>query len=300
MNYIKGITTRRTRLGVEVVRVHYTAPTPSATRSGQSANGKSTVLRAPGIGKQEIIHDAGGGQLLFAEILNRYADKIIIRDPDFEIPPTWKRIAGFDHRKTNPTAALVVAIDYDGRVYCLCEYYQPGLTPSKHMGNCADYPASLMPRKYSQIRRFFIPLRHKQRGGFKSIAELYSEAGLNGLWEGENAEIAGMERILEHWRDLDYREPTLKIICPHDFSRKRFGLFVDGCPNLLWELMRTRREQLTASQLMRKNPTEAIVDKENHLRDTLKYILLSLPSPTEKPPSQERDEIIREAYARMG
>ena len=104
-----------------------------------------------------------------------------------------------------------------------------------------------------------------------------------------------MERILEHWRDLDYREPTLKIICPHDFSRKRFGLFVDGCPNLLWELMRTRREQLTASQLMRKNPTEAIVDKDNHLRDALKYILLS--SPSEKPPSQERDEIIREAYA---
>jgi len=42
--------------------------------------------------------------------------------------------------------------------------------------------------------------------------------------------------------------------------------------------MRTRREQLSASQLMRKNPTEAIVDKDNHLRDALKYILLSLPS----------------------
>jgi len=61
---------------------------------------------------------------------------------------------------------------------------------------------------------------------------LYNEAGLNGLWEGQNAEIAGMERILEQWRDLDYREPTLKIICPCDYSRKRFGLFVDGCPNL--------------------------------------------------------------------
>src|SRR5262244_4131493 len=82
-----------------------------------------------------------------------------------------------------------------------------------------------------------------------------------------------------------------------DYSRKRFGLFVDGCPNLLWELMRTRREQLTAAQLMRNNPTEAIVDKDNHLRDALKYILLSLPSPSEKPHSEERDEIIGEAYA---
>src|SRR5262245_8526350 len=82
---------------------------------------------------------------------------------------------------------------------------------------------------------------------------------------------ARMPRLLE-WNEYSNtaaiwitREPTLKIICPYDYSRKRFGLFPDGCPNLLWELMRTRREQLTASQLMRKNPTEAIVDKDNHL-----------------------------------
>ena len=44
----------------------------------------------------------------------------------------------------------------------------------------------------------------------------------------------------------------------------RFGLFTDGCPNLLLELMRTRRELLPALQLMRENPTEAIVDKDSH------------------------------------
>jgi len=47
---------------------------------------------------------------------------------------------------------------------------------------------------------------------------------------------------------------------------------------------------------MRKNPTEAIVDKDNHLRDALKYILLSLPSPTEQPNNSERDQLIREAF----
>ena len=59
--------------------------------------------------------------------------------------------------------------------------------------------------------------------------------------------------------------------------------------------MRTRREQLSASQLMRKNPTEAIVDKDNHLRDALKYILLSLPSPSEKPARLQRDDMIADA-----
>jgi hypothetical protein len=57
-----------------------------------------------------------------------------------------------------------------------------------------------------------------------------------------------MERILEHWRDLDHREPTLKIVCPHDYSRRRLGLFTDGCPNLLWELMRTRRAAFNRSR----------------------------------------------------
>jgi hypothetical protein len=61
--------------------------------------------------------------------------------------------------------------------------------------------------------------------------------------------------------------------------------------------MRTRREQLSAAQLMRKNPTEAIVDKDNHLRDALKYILLSLPSPSELPKRLQRDDMIAEAIA---
>jgi len=55
--------------------------------------------------EQEIVHEAGDGELLFAEILNRHADKIIIRSSNFQVPPFWKRIGGFDHGKTNPTAA---------------------------------------------------------------------------------------------------------------------------------------------------------------------------------------------------
>jgi hypothetical protein len=233
--------------------------------------------------EQEIVHEAGGGELLFAEILNRYADKIIIRNSNFQVPPFWKRIGGFDHGKTNPMAALVTAIDCDGTIYCLAEYYQPGLTPHQHMANLQNLPGFVDSHHICADPSIFYRTQAQSDDSFTSIADLYQEAGLHGLWEGENGEIAGMERILEHWRDLDHREPTLKIVCPYDYSRKRFGLFPNGCPNLLWELMRTRREQLSAAQLMRKNPSEAIVDKDNHLRDTVKYIILSLPSPSDPP-----------------
>lgn len=91
-----------------------------------------------------------------------------------------------------------------------------------------------------------------------------------------------MERILAHWTDLEHREPTLKIVCPRgkrDIQRPVYGVHNDGCPNLLWELRRTRREELSATQLVNRNPTEKIVDKDNHLRDALKYLVLSLPGP---------------------
>jgi hypothetical protein len=45
------------------------------------------------------------------------------------------------------------------------------------------------------------------------------------------------------------------------------GLHNWDCPNLLWELMRTRRVKLTAQHLLTKNVAEAIVDKDNHARD---------------------------------
>jgi hypothetical protein len=50
-------------------------------------------------------------------------------------------------------------------------------------------------------------------------------------------------------------------------------------PNLLWELMRTRREKLTAQQLLTRNVSERIIDKDNHARDALKYLVMSLPEP---------------------
>ncbi len=61
--------------------------------------------------------------------------------------------------------------------------------------------------------------------------------------------------------------------------------------------MRTRREQLSAQQLMRKNPSEAIVDKDNHLRDALKYVLLSLLSPSEPSVEDERERIRSATFA---
>jgi hypothetical protein len=123
-------------------------------------------------------------------------------------------------------------------------------------------------------------------GTFKAIATLFAEEGIGNLAQApETNELLGMERILEHWTNLDQREPTLKIVCPkrlQSIEKPEYGIVNGGCPNLLWELRRARRRELTATQLANRNPTEKIVDKDNHLRDCLKYLVLTQPSPAQK------------------
>jgi hypothetical protein len=53
--------------------------------------------------------------------------------------------------------------------------------------------------------------------------------------------------------------------------------------------MRIRRVKLTAQQLLTRNLSEGIVDKDNHAVDVCKYIVMSHPEPTRKP-YQERVE----------
>jgi len=134
-------------------------------------------------------------------------------------------------------------------------------------------------------------------GTFKAIATLFAEEGIDNLSPApENNELLGMERILSHWMNLDQREPTLKILCPkalQDIAKPNYGIVNGGCPNLLWELRRARREELSATQLTRKNPTEKIVDKDNHLRDCLKYLVLTLPEPSQKSARMLAAEAVR-------
>jgi hypothetical protein len=62
--------------------------------------------------------------------------------------------------------------------------------------------------------------------------------------------------------------------------------------------MRTRRRKLTATQLMSQNQSEEIIDKDNHARDAMKYVVMSLPEPTEKNRQDQITEKLDEYRAR--
>jgi hypothetical protein len=85
---------------------------------------------------------------------------------------------------------------------------------------------------------------------------------------------------------LEHRAPSVRIVC-RNWTETPPGLRPWECPNLLWELMRARRVKLTAQQLLSRNTSEALVDKDKpHARDTMKYQVMSHPEPAKK--SMER------------
>jgi hypothetical protein len=282
-----GLTEKRTPEGICVLRAHYTADPERRRPEWKERERRKYTSESSWQAEQEIVFGAGGGERLFAEILSRYAHKIII-DPEtsgFEPSPHWDYFGGFDAGKANPTAALVACIDFDGIIYILREYYQPGLSPKQHTPWLQRLQGFMGIPIYSDPSIFYAN-QAQNDGTFKAISSLYQEEGIDDLTPApENNELLGMECILRHWMNLDQQEPTLKILCPErsrDIAKPQFGVHNEGCPNLLWELRRARRAELTPAQLVIKNPTEKIVDKDNHLRDCLKYLLLTMPNPAEK------------------
>jgi hypothetical protein len=282
-----GLTEKRTPQGICVLNVHYTADPERRAPEWKERERRKYTSESMWQSEQEIVFGAGGGERLFASLLDRYGHKILI-DPEtsgFEPSPDWEYFGGFDYGKASPTAALVACTDFDGVIYILREYYMPGLSPRQHA------PRLRALRGFTEARvhadpSIFHANQAQNDGTFKAIASLYKEDGITNLNAApENNELLGMERILSHWANLEESEPTLKIVCPRakwDLASPQFGLHNEGCPNLLWELRRTRREQSTPSQLTNRNPSEKIVQKDNHLRDCLKYLVLAMPGPAEK------------------
>jgi hypothetical protein len=284
---VRGLTEKRTPDGICVLNCHYTADPDRAKPEWKEQERRKYTSKSKWQAEQEMIFGAGGGERLFADILNTYGHKIII-DPEtsgFRPSPHWNYIGGFDYGQANPTAALVACVDYDGTIYVLREYYQPGFTPKEHRTWLLQLQGFKGTPMFADPSIFY--KTHAQNDGtFKAIASLFADEGIDNLGPApENNELLGMQRILSHWMNLDQREPTLKIVCPkamQDIAKPDYGIVNGGCPNLLWELRRARRAERTPTQLATQNPTEKIVDKDNHLRDCLKYLVLASPALPEK------------------
>jgi len=284
-----GVTTRRTKGAICVLRFHYSCH-PDRDLKWVETERRKYTSQADWDREQEIIDEAGGGELVFAEILTKYWRKIVIEDPNWRPDYEFKCEGGFDHGKANPAALLRAYHDFDGAIIYAGEYYQPGREIWQHV------PVMTQMKDFSRMDpiiadRSIFDAENQQQSQTpghaaeraKTLSDLYEEGGIENMipFGGDRSDVSFVRRLHQHWADLENREPTVKIVCPKGMYAEQPvpGLYHWGCPNLLWELMNTRHVKLTAQQLLFRNASEAIVDKDNHARDAMKYHLMSYPEP---------------------
>jgi hypothetical protein len=189
-------------------------------------------------------------------------------------------------------------------MYICGEYYQPGMEVWEHVPNlrrmeditrikaCYADP-SMFNDTMQQSNQPAQPGKAAERA--RSLNDLYVEKKfeLFSKFYGDRSDISFAARLMMHWANLEEREPTVKIVCRNYAEKPVPGLHQWDCPNLLWELMRRRRQKLTAQQLMTRNKSEVLVDKDNHASDALKYLLMSHPEPTLKTKYQLAAEAVK-------
>lgn len=289
VDVVRGMTVRRTKAGIVVGRLHYSCipdrdpETPEGAKWREAERRKYTS-DASWQREMEIVDAAGGGELVFADTLVTHWSKIVITDPRWRPDKRWKVVGGFDHGRRNPTALLRCYIDHDGNKFVCGEYYVPGKDVWQHAPELLKMPdVDRFDVCWSDPTVFDQKTQQSPGKEARAIAELYFEQGVHFLtrFDGNRNDQTFASRLLAHWADLENRDPQLYIVCHNYSDSPQFGMHPWSCPNLLWELMRTRRRKLSAQQLLTKNVSEEIVDKDNHLRDSLKGIIMSLPDPTE-------------------
>lgn len=317
---MRGVEVRVKDGNIPVVWLHYTAhPERDPAINPEWKKQKRPKYSSEGAWnrEQEIMDRAGGGELVFADVLLSHWKKIVITDPKYRPDPRFRIEAGFDHGAVNPTALERLYLDFTGNIVVCGEYYMPGKQIWEH--------AEVL-KQMEDIRRIsacyadpsIFPQTNQQsdRQAPKSYNDLYVENGiaLFSQYHGDRSDISFAQRMLSgHWANLGpsdreleamdedqraeveamFRKPSLRIVCRNYEDRPQPGLHNWDCPNLLWELLQIRKKKLSATQLMSQNPAEQILDKNNHATDSLKYPVMTLPEPSRKTPHELAMEAIK-------
>jgi hypothetical protein len=300
-----GLSIKRKASGVPVMRIHYDAiPERNSGLHPEWKERERKKYTSRGWDKEQEIDDgAGGGERLFASLLSAFGDKIIIDDPKWFPNPEWDCCGGFDHGKTNATCLLKAYMDFDGNIYLCGEFYQMK-TATWDNNIWQNIPILQQMPDLNRMRwlradpSIFYDKEAQADGTFASLDSIYRKNGFRRLTTFPTSisreDLTFEERLNDHWANLSERKPTLFIVCRNESDKRQPGLHRYDCPNLLWELRRMRRKELTARQLLERNPTENIVDKNNHAWDSAKYLIMSLPKPTAVPLETQLKELVKD------
>lgn len=203
------------------------------------------------------------------QIYSEYQYKTHVIDP-FSVPKGWEFIVGVDHGMVNPTCCLLAAIDHDGNLFIIDEYYQPGIV--------SDHARAI--HKMTRDKEISMWLidpstqakTREKEGMMWSVLDEYEDYGLYFI-PANNEKLAGINRVKEFLKpQKSRRHPiTREIPSPRVFIFKNCVNLISEMPAYQWKKYRS---------LQSKNASEQPRDFNDHAMDTLRYIIMSrFPAP---------------------
>lgn len=196
---------------------------------------------------------------------NENSDAVIELPDEFHL---IKSIGGLDHGRVNPTCFLGAYTDGDDNIFIYDEYYAKGII-SDHC-DAIHQQFNIESFEYIDADPSMSARNQDKNGELWSNIDEYAEYGIS-LSQGNNQVEAGINRVAEYFRvRKDHINPlTGEKGSPRVFISSR-------CKNLIRELGEYIWEK---SADTRNDPKERPRKKNDHACDTIRYLIMSRPSP---------------------
>lgn len=279
-----GLDIYKTKDKFTVARIHYTVdPRKDPGREGQEWLKKALAGVPGGINgphwrkEMEIDFSAYAGELLCAHIIHSHRNKIIV---DKKLDETWYRYGSLDWGQNNPLSFHNYCLDNDRNIHSYYEIYQPGLSISEAKKLIANSPDFHRLKWLSADPSMWIN-NQQTKEGLRSLADLFFDKDYGGVSillrkSISKSDTLAIAELMERWNNLEERQSSFTIS--------------PRCPKQIWEFERLRYEEISLALIERKNPSEQLVQKDNHAWDDWKYFVstwLYEPKKKEKPKFEE-------------
>lgn len=262
MEIVPGLRKEKNSSGHPVFFLHYSA---DPAKNEDWANKEATKYVDGGRnsirwrGEMEMDFEAGSGELVFSTFSAREHEICI--DP-FKLDETYVLYGGMDWGTRNPTSFHVYAESLDKKFYAVWEYYaerQPPMAVAEAIRACPYYDRL----QWIAADPAMFSLNVAKKDGFTSISEM--------LMDEDTVGVNTIDKLIPaHSRSDETMINVMKNAWAKD---KPDFYFFKNCPKLITEIRNLKHPEYRGQT----NPTEKIIDKNNHAWDDMKYFRLSHP-----------------------
>lgn len=192
------------------------------------------------------------------------------------IEPWWECIEGIDHGRRAPTAVLWAFFDEKGNCFIVDEHYEAGQRVSYHADKILRRRELLgITPNYTVIDA---SAAQKDPNTERSVIDEYWDCGVPTI-PSDRHKIARVNRVAEWLRlDPDHPHPITGEYREEGYPRlyifKNCTELAEHVPGYRW-----KPQSPTATEDAKEEPLK----KDDHDVDTLGYILMTRPAPSEKP-----------------